>query len=165
MDQYFLDVNNPSKYNGPMPSHKMFLFQLTDGLDFIHSKQMAHCDIKPENVLIFSSDDGSAVVKWAGFSRATSVGQDGSYILANAQLRGTLIWMAPELLNQLRSSSVRGTVLNDVFSAGLLFFSYLTGGVHPFGSNADEIVDNILKRKGVYFSSKLLVISVHFSFN
>ena len=57
--------------------------------------------------------------------------------------QGSLNWMPPELLGK----------ENDVFAAGCLFFAYLTGGVHPFGSGRD-IVANIKQMFAVNVHSK-----------
>jgi serine/threonine protein kinase len=40
-------------YNGPaLPSDSRVLYEITNGLDYIHSKKLVHRDIKPENILI-----------------------------------------------------------------------------------------------------------------
>ena len=74
-------------------------------------------------------------------------------------VRGSLNWMSPELLdflldnNSTKSASVKGCKENDVFAAGCLFFTYLTRGVHPFGSGSD-MVSNIKQLNEVNSKSK-----------
>ena len=53
MDQLFLKLGDSKKFKGPMPNDKVVIQQLADGLEYIHSKQLVHGDIRPENVHIF----------------------------------------------------------------------------------------------------------------
>ena len=75
------------------------------------------------------------------------------------EVKGSLNWMSPELLdflvdeNSVKSAGITGCKENDVFAAGCLFFTYLTGGVHPFGSGLD-IVPNIKQLNAVNSESK-----------
>ena len=153
LNQVFLEEGNPSKYYGPLPSEKQALFQLAKGLDYFHCQRLVHRDVKPENVLIAPSTvGGSVVLKWAGFGLSMQVDTNGSY--STKMIQGSVKWMAPELLQFLCQSysKVDASVLADVFSTGCLFFSYVTGGIHPFG-NGMEIVYNIKDFKPVNSSS------------
>jgi hypothetical protein len=62
--------------------------------------------------------------------------------------------MAPELIEKLGVFPILGTVLADVFSAGLVFFFHLARGVHPFGYRYQEIAKNIEIGNGVNFDRK-----------
>ena len=52
MDQLFLEDGHPLKFTGYMPSDKVVLLHLANGLEYIHSQQLLHRNIKPENVVI-----------------------------------------------------------------------------------------------------------------
>jgi len=130
----------PSHYNHfdgiSLPRHIKILFQLTDGLDYIHSKRFVHRDIKPENILI-SVNKGKVTLKWADFGFTKEIGEAGFYEMSG--FKGTLPWMAPEvlkLMNDDSSAHNRFSVRSDIFSAGCVFFKMLTG-VHPFGDDLE----------------------------
>ena len=165
LDQIFLNKGDLLKYSGSMPSEKAVLFQLANGLDYIHSRGIVHRNIKPENVMIVrTANDGPAYVKWGGLELCKQlvdphIGQIDCDPFE--LLRGTMNWMAPELLKFLLEnipSTNNGTdlltVQSDLFSAGCLFFFFLAGGIHPFGTE-DEIVPNILSGKRANLNSKL----------
>ena len=150
MDQLFLKLGDSKKFKGPMPNDKVVIQQLADGLEYIHSKQLVHGDIRPENVHIFVPTNGSpaAVVKWAGFALFKQLDKLGGCSLT--QVKGSLIWMAPEMIELylLKITSPSTTPVwkrlqrADVFASGLLMFYYLTDGFHPFGKR-DQIVVNV----------------------
>jgi serine/threonine protein kinase len=151
MDQLFLEDGNPRKFSGQMPTEKVVLLQLANGLNYIHSKNLVHRDIRPENVHIFPplNGFGPAVVKWTGFGLLKQLPPGGLYpINKSTGVKGSLNWMPPEMLDFLldkkssHSTGIFGCKENDVFAAGCLFFAYLTGGIHPFGTGL-EIVANI----------------------
>ena len=150
LDQVFLQNGHPKKLDVKMPTEKAFLLKLANGLDFIHSKNLVHGEICPENVLIFSSPNSkTASVKWTGFGLLKAADVHGRY--RTSQVKGNLKWMAPEMLLTLQQNATfentRITTLlkeSDVFPAGCVFFYFLTRGLHPFG-HGPEIVYNIRK--------------------
>ena len=52
MDQLFLEDGHPLKFTGCMPSEKVVLLHLANGLEYIHSQQLVHRNIRPENVVM-----------------------------------------------------------------------------------------------------------------
>ncbi len=95
-------------------------------------------------------------------TRSKEISENGTYKMSGA--RGTLFWMAPEILacfNQEKESNSshgsvnhKGSTQSDVFSAGCIFFKLLTG-VHPFGNNiVTDIAANILSNNRANFSNK-----------
>ena len=158
LDQLFLKDEDPRKFEGLMPPERDVVLQLANGLEFIHSKQLCHRDLKPENVHIFPQPNGSpSVVKWAGFALFKPF--DHLVRHTFSEVKGSPLWMAPELLKQFLEGSkspVRESLkLADVFSAGCTIFFFLSGGFHPFGL-PDQIMDNIKNWQIVYSDSKLL---------
>jgi serine/threonine protein kinase len=140
-----------------MPSQKVVLLQLANGLEFIHSRQLLHCDIRPGNVLIFTSfNNGPAFVKWSGFGLFKSASPNDQNRLP--EVTGDVLWLAPELLKVILETSshsaTRQGVETDIFAAGCTLFFYLTDGVHPFGNGAQQIVANMENAKVVNACSK-----------
>ena len=86
--------------------------QLLEAVAFAHEQLVIHCDIKPENVIMF---DGVRV-KLADFGIAK---------VARETLRacgtGTIGYMAPE------QAMGRPSCRSDVFSLGLLFYRMMSG--------------------------------------
>lgn len=100
--------------------------QCVAGLDAAHRGGIQHRDIKPENILLTRNEqvkilDFGVARRLPGDTEGTtldSLTQDG--------LMGTVIYMAPEIIDQ-KPSDDRA----DIFSMGILFYEALTGR-HPF---------------------------------
>lgn len=103
------------------------LMQAARALGFIHSRQLVHSDIKPENLRI--KPDGS--VKLMDFGLMQPLGTRST-----GQLTGTIAYMPPEVPQ-------RGlfTEASDIYSLGVLAFELLTGQ-QPFGG---ETVLDVVK--------------------
>jgi serine/threonine-protein kinase/endoribonuclease IRE1 len=164
----FLKEGDPNKYSGPIPPPITVLYQLALGLEYIHKMGLIHRDLKPENVLIWvDPKDGRVLMKWADFGLSKTVNERGSFSISG--IRGTLNWLAPELLklyydeetipsgSGTTSTKKRGTIQSDVYTEGLVFGYFLLGGVHLFGSGL-KIQSNILKNKPVNLDSKFIQI-------
>ena len=146
-----------------MPPTFDVLYQLAVGLEYIHKSGLIHRDIKPANVLIWvSPENGKVLMKWADFGLSKPVNERGTFTMSG--VRGTLDWLAPELLKLLLDDretegdkiEQRGTIQTDVFAEGLVFGCYLTDGLHPFGSRF-QITSNILMKKPVNLPSKKIL--------
>lgn len=119
------------------------------GLKELHLHNVAHCDLKLENVLVFTRDQDEsdraaerveqrvkAKLCDFGFSVIMSDYEEGATI--DARL-GTEPWNAPELTFGL-SIPTSHLYLADLFSFGLLLSRILLGGSSPFeGLSLDEI--------------------------
>ena len=78
-------------YKGPAyPSDPIVLYQIADGLDYIHSQKLIHRDIKPDNILI--SMNGQLKLSDFGLSKQISTRDTCSM----SGMKGTLLWMAPD---------------------------------------------------------------------
>ncbi len=123
-----------------MPSYQEVLLQMARGLQYIHSKNLIHRDVKPENILI--SYDNPAVIKWADFGLSRSV-TTGSKSFAWSDLKGTERWFAPELMDETDEIKVKGSTKCDIFALGCVFFFYLVPKIHPFGFSKFDTQANI----------------------
>jgi serine/threonine-protein kinase/endoribonuclease IRE1 len=161
LDQLFLKENDPKKYSGPVPPEAEVLLQLAKGLEHIHKNELVHRDIKPENVLIWVNPPTNQVLmKWADFGFSKQVNERGTFSMSG--VKGTLHWLAPELLALLDEYSSseneikkRGTVKSDVFAEGLVFGYFLSKGVHPFGTSSYQIPTNVQKKRPTNLPGKL----------
>jgi eukaryotic-like serine/threonine-protein kinase len=100
--------------------------QCVAGLDAAHRGGIQHRDIKPENILLTRTEQ----VKILDFGVARRLPGDGEGTtidsLTQDGLMGTVIYMAPEIIEQ-KPSDDRA----DIFSMGIVFYEALTGR-HPF---------------------------------
>ena len=152
------------EYNGMVPTDLQALYQMADGLHFIHSKNLAHRDISTSNVLIKLTANGGVVMKIADFGVCKSVSENGSLSMSGNGHKGTITFMAPELLKQIMQQTdesdcasnespgqIRGHISNDIFSLGCVFYRFLTKNGHPFMEPVmdgyDKIKLNILTNK------------------
>ena len=120
-------------------SSKIFS-KIVKALQYIHENNIAHCDIKPENILL--DKNFSPKLSDFGFSQ-TFKGNEGDYMLH--QFNGTDIYCAPET----RKAYITGFngVKHDIFSLGVLLF-VITIGSFPFdrASYSDEKYRFIVKK-------------------
>ncbi|ETS85609.1 hypothetical protein PFICI_03634 [Pestalotiopsis fici W106-1] len=86
-----------------------------NALAHLHLHGIIHGDIKPQNVLIFRSEDGSLSPKVADFGFSVLGAKDEDQIT----LHGTPLWRAPEL-DEYPTFSKSDAMKTDVFSFGLL---------------------------------------------
>jgi eukaryotic-like serine/threonine-protein kinase len=100
--------------------------QCAAGLNAAHRGGIQHRDIKPENILLTRNEQ----VKILDFGVARRLPGDGEGTtidsLSNDGFMGTIIYMAPEIIDQ-QNSDDRA----DIFSMGIVFYELLTGQ-HPF---------------------------------
>ena len=154
-----------TKYEGQKTNEVDGLLQMARGLAYIHSKNLVHRDIKPDNVLYIQSTDSNSPVifKISDFGLARTTSERGTYTPSG--VKGTQNYMAPELLKLINSDDEneglaagrpqRGSQATDVFGMGCVLFYYMTNGDHPFGKGFIKIINHIIKGK-LNISSKLL---------
>ncbi|QOY87624.1 serine/threonine-protein kinase [Paludibaculum fermentans] len=105
------------------------LTQVCRGLQAAHDRGLIHRDLKPSNVFVLE-DDSVRIIDFGIAHVETS---------AQTSVRGTLAYMAPELL-QMKPASVA----SDIFALGVLSYESLTRR-RPFeGSNDAELSRAIL---------------------
>ncbi|KAI9344460.1 hypothetical protein BD770DRAFT_447157 [Pilaira anomala] len=104
------------------PLVKYFTRQILSGLQYLHTRNILHRDIKAGNVLI----DFSGICKITDFGLSKNQ-QEGAYdpMANNSTMRGTVFWMAPEVLTNNYSAKV------DVWSLGCTVLEMITGE-HPW---------------------------------
>lgn len=100
--------------------------QCAAGLNAAHRGGIQHRDIKPENILL-TRDDQVKILDF-GVARRLPGDSEGTTIdsLTHDGFLGTIIYMAPEIIDQ-QNSDDRA----DIFSMGIVFYEALAGR-HPF---------------------------------
>ncbi|CAD2220881.1 Protein kinase domain/Protein tyrosine kinase/Fungal protein kinase, putative [Angomonas deanei] len=121
------------------------LYRVTRGLEYIHSKNIVHRDLKGANVLLFDNN----VVKLADFGLATpspvtSVeGEDPSEDTENALL-GSVYWMAPEV-----AKGEKHSFSSDIWALGCLCVELLTGNPPLFDRTPVNALYQLAEGKGI----------------
>ncbi|KAI3703156.1 hypothetical protein L6452_28912 [Arctium lappa] len=112
------------------------------GMEYLHSKNIVHFDLKCDNLLVNMKDPSRPICKVGDFG----LSKIKRNTLVSGGVRGTLPWMAPELLN---GSSNKVSEKVDVFSFGIVLWEILTGeepyaNMH-YGAIIGGIVSNTLR--------------------
>ncbi|XVF38063.1 hypothetical protein REPUB_Repub20aG0065500 [Reevesia pubescens] len=112
------------------------------GMEYLHLKNIVHFDLKCDNLLVNLRDPQRPICKVGDFG----LSRIKRNTLVSGGVRGTLPWMAPELLN---GSSIRVSEKVDVFSFGIALWEILTGE-EPYasmhcGAIIGGIVNNTLR--------------------
>ncbi|XP_030474731.2 uncharacterized protein LOC115692112 [Syzygium oleosum] len=112
------------------------------GMEYLHSKNIVHFDLKCDNLLVNLKDSARPICKVGDFG----LSKIKRNTLVTGGVRGTLPWMAPELLN---GSSNKVSEKVDVFSFGIVLWEILTGeepyaNMH-YGAIIGGIVNNTLR--------------------
>ena len=97
------------------------LYQVAEGMKYVHSRGIIHRDLKPSNILFGS--DGMIKIGDFGIARLMTTGEQSSMTRGF----GTQKFMAPEILDE--SDTYDEKV--DVYSFGVLCFFVLSGGEMP----------------------------------
>lgn len=105
---------------------KFLVTQILVALKHLHSKNIVHCDLKPENVLL-SSDSEFPQVKLCDFGFARIIGEKGF----RKSIVGTPAYLAPEVL---RNKGYNRSL--DMWSTGVIIYVSLSG-TFPFNEDED----------------------------
>jgi tRNA A-37 threonylcarbamoyl transferase component Bud32 len=111
------------------------LTPLLTALSYLHSRGVVHHDIKPENIIVDYSQNALKLTDF-GSAKFSLKSLEGAY-------GGTLNYMAPEVLLNMRGARNVCDKAVDVWSIGVLTY-LLISGVHPFDSGKSH--ENILNR-------------------
>ncbi|WCJ42386.1 Protein kinase superfamily protein with octicosapeptide/Phox/Bem1p domain [Euphorbia peplus] len=107
------------------------------GMEYLHGKNIVHFDLKCENLLVNMRDPQRPICK-IGDLGLSKVKQQ---TLVSGGVRGTLPWMAPELLS---GKSHMVTEKIDVYSFGIVMWELLTGEEPYAGLHCASIIGGIV---------------------
>jgi len=102
------------------------ILQIASGLHHIHRLGIVHLDLKPSNILV--SDDGTAKIMDFGLAIE-------SHKVFDRQIRGTLHYMAPEVLKQDRVDSRA-----DLYALGMTLYETVTGALPGYGRAPIDVI-------------------------
>ncbi|XP_022732217.1 dual specificity protein kinase shkE-like isoform X2 [Durio zibethinus] len=108
------------------------------GMEYLHEKNIVHFDLKSHNFLVNMRDPWRPVCK-IGDLGLSKIKQR---TFVSGGVRGTIPWMAPELLNT-KNNLVTEKV--DVYSFGIVMWELLTGEEPYTDLRSEEIIAGIIK--------------------
>ncbi|WRT70785.1 uncharacterized protein IL334_007784 [Kwoniella shivajii] len=132
-------LNYLSTNQGKQANKLAIIWEMAQGMDYLHSRDIIHGDFKASNVLV--NDEGHAVICDFGLSQLKMDFTTKSQEMVNkpTPLAGTMRWQSPERLS--------GGILtreNDVYSWSMAVYEILTGSI-PFGYVDDSVARRNIK--------------------
>ncbi|KAJ2938572.1 hypothetical protein O0L34_g13070 [Tuta absoluta] len=106
---------------------KFLVAQILVALKHLHEKNIVHCDLKPENVLLSTETDRLPQVKLCDFGFARIIGEKSF----RRSVVGTPAYLAPEVL---RNKGYNRSL--DMWSVGVIIYVSLSG-TFPFNEDED----------------------------
>ena len=115
------------------------IFYLLQAVNYIHSKNICHHDIKPENIMFKNKNDPSSL-KLIDFGLSAHCEDKPTFC-------GTLLYMAPEMFDKHISNDGKPV---DMWSIGIITAMLLNKGRHPFFEKGESKRKYIQKLKNGY---------------
>jgi serine/threonine-protein kinase len=124
----------------PLRETAKIMTQAAEALSYVHTMQIAHLDVKPENLLV----DEKLSLRLIDFSIARELkksvsdrlrGIFGAKSTLEATIQGTITYLAPEMIRRADPGAKA-----DVYALGLVLFECLTGGAPFRGHNQQAIM-------------------------
>ncbi len=107
----------------------LIMMQFLDAVIYIHSKNIIHCDIKPQNAFYGSN----GVLKLTDFG-ISIVKNSKDNVNNNGTVLGTVQYLAPEVIHGKTPDEQ-----SDIYALGITFFELLTGNL-PFDDDNPQKV-------------------------
>ena len=119
--------------------------ELLDALEFAHEAGVIHRDIKPANVMVDAG--GHAKLADFGVARVTEPDGEQAELTRAGAVIGTPSYMSPE---QIQGQTIDRRT--DIFSAGIVFYQFLTGQ-KPFEGTQWALAKKIIQDDPVWPSA------------
>jgi serine/threonine-protein kinase len=134
-----LNLNELLQTKGPLsvPLVGAIAMQTLDALDYLHSENIVHRDISPDNLILTTTPDGQPFVKLIdlGISKSLEAGQS---MTATGQFLGKVHYASPEQFG----GELDGR--SDLYSLGIVLYKLLTNEDPIVGENWKEIISGHL---------------------
>lgn len=114
--------------NFPSTDLNTFAMQAISGLNYLHSRNMYHRDIKPDNIIW---DEANKRLKYIDFGAACGVG------IKCPDIHGAPLYLAPEYLEIMDDYSPDILKALDVYALGVILYQLANNTEHPFPGETD----------------------------
>ncbi|XP_054624996.1 death-associated protein kinase 3 [Dunckerocampus dactyliophorus] len=111
-----------------------FLKQILDGVHYLHSKRIAHFDLKPENIMLLDKNVPNPRIKLIDFGIAHQIKAGNEF----KNIFGTPEFVAPEIVNYEPLG-----LEADMWSIGVITYILLSGASPFLGDTKQETLTNI----------------------
>merc|ERR1719487_566362 len=139
-DPEFIAPSTGSVY-GEAQASRLFR-QVLSAMKYLHANQIAHRDLKPDNILI--SLDGQIKITDFGvsndFANETRLSRKGGFV---TDTKGTWPYWAPEMCDD--DMHKYNAFVADVWAAGVCLYVFVFGKLPFWGLSCDDIFEKILK--------------------
>jgi len=131
---------------GRLPEAKArnFFKQLLDGVEYLHNKGIAHRDLKLENILLDENQTNLSIID---FGLCDYLSEEPFTVYC-----GSPCYAAPELIKRIPYKGEK----SDIWSLGVLLYTFLCGTFPWYSENIQELFDKI-RSKPLEFPSTVSV--------
>jgi serine/threonine protein kinase len=123
------------RYSGalPLPLSLFWLNQAAVALQYVHSKNVIHRDIKPDNMMVDAQ--GNLKIMDLGLAKAKDQVETDHSMTATGAVMGSPHYMSPEQINDSKTVDHR----TDLYSLGISFYQMVRGAL-PFNKTSAAAV-------------------------
>src|SRR5262249_20809028 len=126
--------------SGPLslPRFLTIFIQASDALSHAHKRGVIHRDIKPGNMILEKTDDGSDFIRIVDFGIAKFIKQEGhetQQITPPGDSFGSPLYMSPE-----QCMGLNVDFRSDIYSLGCVMYECITGRPPLMGMNSIQTI-------------------------
>ena len=104
--------------------------KICSALTVAHNADVIHRDLKPQNIMVYETTNGSEVPKLLDFGIAKTFETDGPALTSTGMVLGTPQYMSPE-----QAKGLPVDKRSDLYALGIILYEMLTGKV-PFNDTS-----------------------------
>jgi serine/threonine-protein kinase len=125
------DLKKIIKSQGALPVDRALKLavQMCAGIGYAHRSGLVHADVKPQNILVTSTD----IIKVTDFGIAQALSD------TQPQQRAEVVWGSPHYFAPEQARGEQPTPMSDVYAIGIVMFEMLTGKLPYAGVNQQDL--------------------------